>query len=80
MKISAKEKEKVRLEEIEFGHTFRLLNNINNYMKINLHKEKIFDNILCDGTFYCIDLLTGDIFIFDCNLVVERTSIVAKEI
>jgi len=81
MKVKAKEKEKVKLEEIEFGQTFRLINNINNYMRINLGREASFHELIGKSAdiAYCVDLLTGDTIIFDKGLIVEHTNVVAKE-
>ena len=80
MKVNPKE-DKIKLSELEFGGTFRIPKNINNYLKVDLSEEKVFQEIVApEDTIVCVTLLTGKVILLEGNLIVERTNLEAQEV
>jgi len=79
MKVNQKDN-KVKLEDLEFGKTFKLIGNINHFMKLDLSEEIAFKDIDLNNVEVCADLLTGKAILLDLSVVVECINLEAREV
>lgn len=80
MEVNVNQRDKVRAEEIGVGVSFGAVNSNDYFMRIDLSKEVIFNNILSEDVVYAVNLSTGEVSLFDKNTIVEQADLKVEEI
>ena len=79
MNIEIKRRGKVRLSDISFSNTFKLVDGAVCYMKADTtHLANGVVNFDKDNTCICVNLLTGVLDVFDLSVAVEIIDIKAE--
>ena len=71
MDIAIRERNKVRIDQIGIGKNFKLVDNNDCYIRVDLSKEVAFKDVLRDDVVYAVHLETGELVIFEKAMVVQ---------
>jgi len=75
MDINTNKREKVKVEEIEFGKSFHVIDSNNYFMRINI----VFKDMVVEPKVYGANLDTGEVELFDKETIVERVDLMVVE-
>lgn len=75
MQVDYRKREKVNLSAIKYSQPFKMVDNDDFFIRVDLSKEVAFKEIVIKtNSAYCVNLNTGDLVIFDLNMIVHSFS------
>jgi len=74
MEVDYKKRAKVELKIIKICQLFKMVDSDVFYMRVDLSKEVVFKELLREEAVYCINLATGELAIFESNMIVHSFS------
>lgn len=79
MEIQLRQREKVKIDSLKFGETFKLVDNTDVLQVIDVSGEAAFKDDMRTDVIYCSNLSRGDLEVLTRNLTVERVNLKVTE-